>query len=328
MDTTVAPVISGSISSWGIFLLPNVGDHVMFPSVIEIQLPAISSLGLVNWWETIWPSPPPKPRRILLPFVASTGSGQAGQRWCALGKKVQGLCDVKGLPCRWLWRRLPPHRRCTSGERNQSPQWFPGKMKWQIAQVSIPFHSPNQTSLFKQVTFSPQTSLTHHLQPPAFSDAKQKSQELLWSLAQNLDSSWRPQLAYLGDTFLAFPGWTSCWRLGILLFSLGQRIVHTYMTFVIHLIVGEFHTIKADDLAHPHLSRTRWVWVNIDPGSDAWVVCIPGYHPLGAVIDVPENEWSVTLSTSQSQRYRLLWSGSKGLRQVLPANLKVSGSAQ
>ena len=302
MDTTVAPVSSGSISSWGLFLLPNVGEHVMFPSVTEIQLPAISSLGLFNWWETIWPSLPPKPRRILLPFVASTVSGQAGQRWCAPGKKVQGLCDLKGLPCRWVVEKTSTIPWNIEGApQGKSPQWLPGKLKCQIAQVRVPFHSHNQTSWFKQVTFSPQTSLIHHLQPPAFSDAKQKSQELLWSLAQNLDSSWKPQLAHLGDTFLAFPRWTSSWRLGIFLFSLGQRIVHTYMTFVVHLIVSEFHTIKADDLAHPCLSWTRWVWVNIDPGSDAWVVCIPSYHPLGAVIDVPENEWSVTLGTGQSQ---------------------------
>lgn len=95
------------------------------------------------------------------------------------------------------------------------------------------------------------------------------------------------------------------------------------MAFVVQLVVGEFHAIEADDLTHPCLSRTRRVRVNIEPGSDAWVVCIPGYHPLRAVIHVPENARSVALGAAgQSQEQGLPRSRPKGFGQGLPANLK------
>lgn len=57
-------------------------------------------------------------------------------------------------------------------------------------------------------------------------------------------------------------------------------IVLTYVAFVVHLIVGEFHAVEADDLPHPGLSRAGRVRVDIESGSDARVVRIPSYHPL------------------------------------------------
>lgn len=81
--------------------------------------------------------------------------------------------------------------------------------------------------------------------------------------------------------------------------SLAGRIVFTYMAFVIHLIVCEFHPIKADDLPHPGLSGAGGVWVDIESGSDAWMVSIPSYHPLRAVIHVSEKVRDIGIKLSQ-----------------------------
>lgn len=73
------------------------------------------------------------------------------------------------------------------------------------------------------------------------------------------------------------------------------------MAFVVHLVVCEFHAIKADNLTHPGLSWARRVWVNIEPGSDARVVRIPSYHPLWAVVHVPEKAQSMGLGSGRAK---------------------------
>lgn len=42
--------------------------------------------------------------------------------------------------------------------------------------------------------------------------------------------------------------------------------VPTYMPFVVHLVVGQLHPVKADNLAHPGLSGAGGVRVDIEPG--------------------------------------------------------------
>lgn len=61
----------------------------------------------------------------------------------------------------------------------------------------------------------------------------------------------------------------------------------TYMSLIVHLVVGELDAVKADDLTHPRLSCARRVRVHVEPGRDARVVRVSGHHPLRAVIHVP-----------------------------------------
>lgn len=61
----------------------------------------------------------------------------------------------------------------------------------------------------------------------------------------------------------------------------------TYMSLVVHLVVGEFDPVEADHLTHPRLPRARRVRVHVEPGCDAGVVRVPGHHPLRAVVHVP-----------------------------------------
>ena len=63
----------------------------------------------------------------------------------------------------------------------------------------------------------------------------------------------------------------------------------TYMSLVVHLVVGEFDPVKADDLTHPRLSCARRVRVHVQSGRDAGVVRVPSHHPLRAVVHVPAN---------------------------------------
>lgn len=37
----------------------------------------------------------------------------------------------------------------------------------------------------------------------------------------------------------------------------------TYMSLIVHLVVGEFDAVKTDDLTHPRLSRARRVRVHV-----------------------------------------------------------------
>lgn len=61
----------------------------------------------------------------------------------------------------------------------------------------------------------------------------------------------------------------------------------TYMSLVIQLIVCQFKFVKADHLTHPRLSWGRGVWVDVHSGRHRGV-CVPRYHPLGAVVHIPE----------------------------------------
>lgn len=59
------------------------------------------------------------------------------------------------------------------------------------------------------------------------------------------------------------------------------------MPLIVHLVVGEFNAVEADDLTHPRLSCARRVRVHVEPGSNAGVVRVSGHHPLRAVVHVP-----------------------------------------
>lgn len=61
----------------------------------------------------------------------------------------------------------------------------------------------------------------------------------------------------------------------------------TYMSLVVHLVVGELDPVEADDLTHPRLACARRVRVHVEPRGDAGVVRVPSHHPLGAVVHVP-----------------------------------------
>lgn len=61
----------------------------------------------------------------------------------------------------------------------------------------------------------------------------------------------------------------------------------TYMSLVVHLVVGKFDPVKADDLTHPRLSCARRVRMHVKSWRDAGVVRVPSYHPLRAVVHVP-----------------------------------------
>lgn len=65
------------------------------------------------------------------------------------------------------------------------------------------------------------------------------------------------------------------------------RLPHTYVSLVVHLVVGELHPVEADDLPHPGLPRAGGVGVDVEPGGDAGVIRVPRHHPLRAVIHVP-----------------------------------------
>lgn len=68
-----------------------------------------------------------------------------------------------------------------------------------------------------------------------------------------------------------------------------QRMLRwvTYMSLIVHLVVGEFDSIKADDLTHPCLSSARRVRVHVEPGRDAGVIRVSSHHPLRAVVHIP-----------------------------------------
>ena len=56
----------------------------------------------------------------------------------------------------------------------------------------------------------------------------------------------------------------------------------TYMSVVVHEVIGQFEFVKRHDLFHPLLSSTGWVRVNVySPGYTG--VCFARYQPLGAV---------------------------------------------
>lgn len=59
------------------------------------------------------------------------------------------------------------------------------------------------------------------------------------------------------------------------------------MSLIVHLVVGEFDAVKADDLTHPRLPGARRVRVHVEPRGDAGVIRVPGHHPLRAVVHVP-----------------------------------------
>ena len=61
----------------------------------------------------------------------------------------------------------------------------------------------------------------------------------------------------------------------------------TYMSLIVHLVVGELDAVEADDLTHPRLPRARRVRVHVEPGRDAGVVRVSSHHPLRAVVHVP-----------------------------------------
>lgn len=217
--------------------------------------------------------------------------------------------EISVIPCQTESAHL--------GEGNQNPQWLPWRLRCKrTPQSAFPSTFPDQALWLKQISFGLQTPFTHYSQPPALSDAKQRSQELLWTVPKD----------HLGEASYTSPEWYAGWRwLGNSIPSSGQRISNTYMTFVIHLIVGEFQAIKADDLPHPGLSRAGRVRVNIEPGSDAWVVCISSYHPLWAVVHIPKKAQSVALGTmGQSQVHGRKAAGSSpnGIGQGLPVNPK------
>lgn len=59
----------------------------------------------------------------------------------------------------------------------------------------------------------------------------------------------------------------------------------TYMSLVVQLVVGQFELVEAHHLPHPRLSRGWRVRVDVDSGRHGGV-CVPGNHPLGAMIHV------------------------------------------
>ncbi|OBS83351.1 hypothetical protein A6R68_22657, partial [Neotoma lepida] len=56
--------------------------------------------------------------------------------------------------------------------------------------------------------------------------------------------------------------------------GLRRKIVLTYVALVIHIIIGEFHSIKGDDLTHPGISRGRGVRMDVESGRDARMRCL------------------------------------------------------
>lgn len=66
-----------------------------------------------------------------------------------------------------------------------------------------------------------------------------------------------------------------------------MHIFPTYMALVIQLIVGQFEFIKTDNLPHPGVSRGQWIRMNVNPWGHRGIG-IARYHPLGAVIHVPD----------------------------------------
>ncbi len=60
------------------------------------------------------------------------------------------------------------------------------------------------------------------------------------------------------------------------------------MAFVIHLIVGEFYPIKADDLSHPGLSGRRRVQVDIQTRRNTGMIRVSSHHPLRTVVHIPD----------------------------------------
>lgn len=79
----------------------------------------------------------------------------------------------------------------------------------------------------------------------------------------------------------------------------------TYMSLIVHLVVGEFDTVKADDLTHPRLSCARRVRVHVEPRGDAGVVRVPGHHPLRAVVHVPRRASQSTWVNCSFKVFRL-----------------------
>lgn len=61
----------------------------------------------------------------------------------------------------------------------------------------------------------------------------------------------------------------------------------TYMSLIVHLVVGELDSVKADDLTHPRLSCARGVRVHVEPRRDAGVIRVSSHHPLRAVVHIP-----------------------------------------
>lgn len=77
----------------------------------------------------------------------------------------------------------------------------------------------------------------------------------------------------------------------------------TYMSLVVHLVVGEFDAVEADDLTHPRLTGARRVRVHVEPRGDAGMVRVPGHHPLRAVVHVPGRVWTSRGSNFELQTF-------------------------
>ncbi len=60
----------------------------------------------------------------------------------------------------------------------------------------------------------------------------------------------------------------------------------THMALVIELVIGHFEFVEAYNLAHPRLTGSRRIRMNVDARRD-WRVGVTRYHPLRAVVHVP-----------------------------------------
>lgn len=58
-----------------------------------------------------------------------------------------------------------------------------------------------------------------------------------------------------------------------------------YMALVVQFIIGQLEFVEANDLAHPCLTRSRRVWVDVHTW---WYgrIRISCHHPLGTVVHV------------------------------------------
>lgn len=60
------------------------------------------------------------------------------------------------------------------------------------------------------------------------------------------------------------------------------------MALVVELIIGQFEFVEAYNLAHPRLTGSRRIRMDVDARRDRRVG-VTRYHPLRAVVDVPWN---------------------------------------
>lgn len=76
------------------------------------------------------------------------------------------------------------------------------------------------------------------------------------------------------------------------------------MALVVELVIGQFEFVEAYNLAHPRLTGSRRIRMDVDPWRDRRVG-VTRYHPLRAVIHVPWNGGKKSVSLYNMKFRRL-----------------------